>query len=92
MIIKKLQDVEKLIIATHIFRIFGFLKKEDNFAKYDGRVLIKTNNGDDIEVPLTSTTPGRWCIITKIDNSNSTDPKVININHVQSSEPTVNDL
>ncbi|MFJ5717595.1 TerD family protein [Neobacillus sp. NPDC093127] len=92
LIIKTLQDVEKIIIATHIFRIFGFLKKEDNFAKYDGRVLIKTNNGDDIEVPLTSTTTGRWCIITKIDNSTSTDPKVININHVQTSEPTVNDL
>lgn len=92
LIIKTLLDVEKIIIATHIFRILGFLKKEDNFAKYDGRVLIKTNNGDDIEVPLTSTTTGRWCIITKIDNSNSTDPKVININHVQTSEPTVNDL
>ncbi|MCM3570170.1 TerD family protein [Neobacillus mesonae] len=92
LIIKTLEDVDKIIIATNIFRFLGFLKKEDNFAKYDGRVLIKTNNGDDIEVPLTSTTPGRWCIITKIDNSTPSDPRVININHVQSSEPTVNNL
>ncbi|WP_042355630.1 TerD family protein [Bacillus rubiinfantis] len=92
LVIKTLEDVDKIIIATNIFRFLGFLKKEDNFAKYDGRVLIKTNNGDDIEVPLTSTTPGRWCIITKIDNSNPSDPKVININHVQSSEPTINNL
>jgi tellurite resistance protein TerA len=92
MTIKTLEDVDKIIIATNIFRFLGFLKKEDNFTKYDGRVLIKTNNGDDIEVPLTSTTTGRWCIITKIDNSNPTDPKVININHIQSSELTVNDL
>ena len=92
MTIKTLEDIDKIIIATNIFRFMGFLKKEDNFAKYDGRVLIKTNNGDDIEVPLTSTKSGRWCIITKIDNSNPTDPKVININHIQSSEPKVNDL
>ncbi|MCM3767713.1 TerD domain-containing protein [Neobacillus niacini] len=92
LIIKSLEDIDKIIFATNIFRILGFLKKEDNFAKYDGKVFIKTNNGDDIEVPLTSTTTGRWCIITKIDNTNPSDPKVININHVQASEPKINDL
>lgn len=90
--IKTLQDIDKVIIATNIFRFLGFLKKNDNFALYDGRVLVTTNNGDQIEVPLTSSDPGRWCIIAKIDNTNPQDPKVININHVQANEPTVQDV
>ncbi|MEK4027603.1 TerD family protein [Pseudobacillus sp. FSL P4-0506] len=88
LVIKTLEDIESVIIATNIFRFLRF-KKDDNFAKYDGKVTIKTNTGDEIDVPLTSEEPGRWCVISKIDNSHSSAPKVININRVQKGEPSI---
>lgn len=90
--IKTLKDLDSVIIATNIFRFLGFISKGENFAKYDGRVLVKTGNGDDIEVPLTSKVKGRWCIICKIDNTDSADLKVLNINQVQSNKPDIRDL
>lgn len=90
LVIKTLKDIESVIIATNIFRFLRF-KKDDNFAKYDGKVIIKTNTGDEIDVPLTSDEPGRWCVISKIDNSHPAVPKVININRVQKSEPSIDE-
>lgn len=90
--IKTLKDLDSVIIATNIFRFLGFISKGENFARYDGRVLVKTGNGDDIEVPLTSKVKGRWCIICKIDNTDAADPKVLNINRVQSNKPDIGDL
>jgi tellurite resistance protein TerA len=85
--IASLENMETVLIATNIFRFFGFLSKGDNFARYDGKVSLKTNAGDHIEVPLTSNEIGKWCVIAAIDNSNPNSPKVININRVQKSEP-----
>lgn len=92
MAVKSLDAIDSILIATNIFRFLGFASKGDNFAKYDGRVFIKTNNGDNIEVPLTSSEKGRWCIICKIDNSNPSDPKVSNINQVQSKQPDLSNF
>ncbi|MEY3219270.1 MAG: hypothetical protein RIT27_627 [Pseudomonadota bacterium] len=85
--ISSLEKIELILIATNIFRFFGFLSKGDNFARYDGKVSLQTNAGEHIEVPLTSNEIGKWCVIAAIDNSNPTSPKVININRVQKSEP-----
>jgi len=82
-----LDDLDSVIIAAHIFRLFGFLSKGDNFAKYGGKVLVSSDTGDSIEVPLSSEERGRWCVIAKIDNSNAL--QVININQVQKAKPTV---
>ncbi len=87
--IASLENMETILIATNIFRFFGFLSKGENFARYDGKVSLKTNAGDHIEVPLTSNEIGKWCVIAAIDNSNPNTPKIININRVQKSEPNL---
>lgn len=87
LVITSLEQMDLILIAVNIFRFFGFLSKGDNFARYDGKVSLKTDAGDDIEVPLTSNEIGKWCVIAAIDNSNPNSPKVININRVQKSEP-----
>jgi tellurite resistance protein TerA len=89
--ISKLDHLDSVLIATNIFRFLGFLSKGDNFAKYDGSVVVKSNTGDVIEVPLISEEPGKWCLIAKIDNSGAS-PCVININRVQKNEPKENDV
>jgi len=84
--IGQLDHLSSILIATNIFRLFGFLSSGENFAKYDGKVVIETDAGDNIEVPLISEEKGRWCIIAKIDNTGD-NPRVININQVQKKEP-----
>ncbi len=61
-------------------------------AKYDGKVVVKIDGDDHIEVPLTSEEVGKWCLIAKIDNTDPSVPKVVNINKVQKSEPSMNDF
>lgn len=90
--IKSLSHVESVLIATNIFRKLGFFSMGDNFAKYDGKVLVETNMGDMIEVPLDSDKIGKWCVIAKIDNANPSEPYVININEVQKAEPSLKDF
>ena len=90
--IKSLSHVEAVLIATHIYRRFGFLSFGDNFAKYDGKVVLETDQGDRIEVPLDSKSVGKWCVIAEIDNSDPTEPYVINVNNVQKAEPTLKDF
>lgn len=81
-----LEQLDSLLIATNIFRFFGFLSSGDNFAKYDGKVVVETDAGDNIEVPLISEETGRWCLIAKIENSGPV-PKIINVNQVQKNQP-----
>lgn len=87
-----LDHVDYVLVATNIFRVLGFLSQGDNFAKYDGKVVFTTDVGDHIEVPLTSEEIGKWCVIAKIDNTDPSSPKVVNINKVQKSEPSLNDF
>ena len=89
--IGNLDRLSSVLIATNIFRFFGFLSKGECFAKYDGKVIVETDTGDSIEVPLTSEERGRWCLIAKIDNTGAA-PKVININAVQKDEPGKHDV
>jgi tellurite resistance protein TerA len=90
--IATLAHVDSVLIATNIFRFLGFFSPGDSFAKYDGKVIVTTDGGDCIEVPLISNEIGKWCAIAKIDNSNLIAPKVVNINKVQKSEPSLNDF
>jgi tellurite resistance protein TerA len=89
--IARLDHLASVIIATNIFRVFGFLSAGDNFAKYDGKVTITSDTGDCIEIPLASEELGRWCVIAKIDNSGGS-PQVININRVQKAEPQADEF
>lgn len=89
--IGQLDHLNSVLIAANIFRLLGFLSSGDNFAKYDGKVVVETDAGDSIEVPLISEEKGRWCLIAKIDNTGDT-PRVININTVQKKEPKESDL
>ncbi len=84
--ISRLDNLDAVLIAINIFKFLGFLSKGENFAKYDGRVTVTTDAGDNIEVPLISEEKGKWCIIAKIDNTGP-NPKLINVNQVQKNEP-----
>jgi tellurite resistance protein TerA len=90
--IKSLSHVEAILIATNIYRTLSFLSFGDNFAKYDGKVVVESETGESIEVPLNSDEKGKWCVIAKIDNSDPANPHVININRVQKAEPSIKDF
>lgn len=89
--IVNLDTFSSIIIATNIFRVFGFMNDGDNFARYDGKVIVQTDAGYSITVPLISEEKGRWCVIAKIDNSGNV-PIVINVNNVQKEEPRLDVL
>ena len=89
--ISTLAHVDCILIAANIFRFFGSFAKGESFSKYDGKVTIIPNNGNEIVVPLTSQTTGKWCIIAKIDNLDQNFPMVININDVTDNEPNIDD-
>ena len=82
--IADLKELEVVLIAVNIFN-----KPQANFASYDGRVTLQTDGGKEVEVPLTASTGGNWCVIAKIDNSSPTGAKLVNVNKVQSQEPTM---
>ncbi len=81
MTITSLDGFETILFATKIY------KKGGCYADYDGRVAVQTNNGDDIQVPLTATQPADWCVIAKITNDANQGPTVVNVNKVTNSEP-----
>ena len=85
----KIDDIEILVFATHIFRFFPFLRFGDNFSKYNGKVVVKSNSGDVIAVPMNSKEKGRWCLIAGIIN-NAGGVNVFNINRVEQKEPDRN--
>lgn len=82
--ITNLDEIEHVLIVANIFN-----KPNANFAKYDGRVTVKDDSGGSFEVPLTASSGGNWCIIAHIDNSKATGAKLINVNQVQSTEPSI---
>ena len=89
--INTLAHVDCILIAANIFRFFGSLAKGESFSKYDGTVTIIPDNGNEIVVPLTSKSIGKWCIIAKIDNLDQNFPLVFNINDVTDIEPNIDD-
>lgn len=83
MTISDLSRIEHLVIAANIYG-----KSGANFAKYNSRVLVKTDLKE-FEVPLTSTTGGSWAVIAWVNNSNPDNPQLNNVNIVQKHEPQI---
>lgn len=82
--ITNLKEMAHLLIVTSIYN-----KPDSNFGRYDGKVTIVSGSGDNIEVPLTATETGQWCVIARIDNSTPIGAKLINVNKVQKEQPTI---
>ena len=83
--ITSLDDFEEILFATKIF------SKGGSYQDYDGRVAVQTNNGDDIQVPLTSRERADWCVIAKFSNDVN-GPTIMNLNQVTNSEPATGDF
>jgi uncharacterized protein involved in tellurium resistance len=81
----RLDVIKHALIVANIFN-----KPNANFASYDGLVIVR-GGGREIEVPLTETSPGSWCVIARIDNSGAA-PQLINVNKTQRREPSVSDF
>ena len=80
--ISSLDGFDRILFATKIY------KKGGCYADYDGRVAVQTNNGDDIQVPLTARKRADWCVIAKIENDSVQGPSVVNVNQVTDDEPS----
>jgi len=78
-----LSNIKHVLIVANIFS-----KSNARFTDYDGHVVVK--GGDqDIDVPLTSSDRGSSCIVAHIDNTGVVGPKLINVNQVVKTIPTV---
>lgn len=86
--VERLEQFESIVIAANIFRFFSFLHAGDNFGRYDGRVIVRTERGEPLEVPLISEKKGRWCTIARIEGRESGAPLLRNINSVTQEEPS----
>jgi uncharacterized protein involved in tellurium resistance len=80
--IDSLAGFQDILFATKIFTKGGC------YADYNGKVIVKTNNGDEIVVPLTSRERADWCVIAKLSNSHN-GPELINLNKVTIQQPIV---
>lgn len=85
-VIEDLSRLSAIVFATNIFR-----HPDGRFADYDGRVVVETDAGDRIVVPLTAQQRGDWCVIASIINAEGRPPEVRNENRVTSDEPEIED-
>lgn len=85
--VQSLEGYKYILFATNIFRLLGFLHRNDRFSSYDGKVIVSTDQGI-IEVPLNANEKGKWAAIAMIDNTGE-EPKVININEISNEQPDI---
>jgi uncharacterized protein involved in tellurium resistance len=78
--VESINDFHTILFATKIF------SKGGAFADYDGKVMIKTDRGDEVVVPLTSTERADWCVIAKLV-IDANGPCVTNLNAVTNKMP-----
>jgi|SaaInl8_200m_RNA_FD_contig_123_8634_length_3055_multi_8_in_0_out_2_3 tellurite resistance protein TerA len=78
----QMDQIEHALIAANIYN-----KPKANFSDYDGMVIVRAA-GREVEVPLTETQTGSWCIIAGIDNSSGI-PQLINVNKTQRNQPSI---
>lgn len=71
--ITSLDNYQEIWFATKIY------SKGGSYSDYDGRVAVKTNNGDTIEVPLTSPESKPYLVIAKLTNGQG-GPTITNLN------------
>jgi len=81
-VVQQLDGIDEIIFATNIFG------HGDRFSDYDARVIVEAG-GDKFTVPLTAQQSAEWCIIARIDNRNTSQPQVVNVNRVTDSEPGI---
>ena len=84
--VHRLREYRAILFGTKIFNPDA----GDNFARYDGKVDVSVA-GETIRVPLTSSEPGTWALISAVSTEGS-EPEVINLNHIASMEPTEADV
>lgn len=82
--ITRLDDISDVLIVASIYN-----KPDSSFGRYDARVSLTTDAGDNVEVPLTATETGQWCVVAHIDNNSAMGAKLVNVNRVQSEQPDV---
>ncbi|GBC59865.1 hypothetical protein DENIS_0806 [Desulfonema ishimotonii] len=81
----RVDQIEHALIVANIFN-----KPNANFASYDGVVVVRGGSRE-IEVPLSESQPGSWCVIARLDNSGAT-PQLINVNQTRKDEPVLSDF
>ncbi len=89
LIITSISEMDYILIAVNIYKekgFFSFFKKEDSFARYDGKILVQPDTKQRVEIPLSSPESGEWCIVAGIDNRGEI-PRVLNINSVEKKKP-----
>lgn len=71
--INGLEGYREILFATKIF------SKGGSYSDYDGRVEVSTNNGDTVQVPLTSVEMKPYLVIAKLTNGPD-GPTITNLN------------
>lgn len=95
--IKSFAEMEYVLIAVNIFQEKGMfssvssLWKKESFSHYDGKVIIQPDNGQDIEIPLSSVENGEWCVVAGIQNRGET-LRILNVNAVTAKKPDLKQL
>ena len=84
MTIDALDNFEDILIAANIFA-----DDISTWSDFDGEVVVETDAGERILTRLSTKQSGSWCVIARIDNRQSNAPQVVNLNHVMSSMPTM---
>ena len=78
-------NLQFVLFSTKIF------SKGGCFADYDGQILITLDGGQDIVVPLTARQRGDWCVIALLNCIDQKKPRIVNINQVHETEPSVSE-
>lgn len=84
--ISTLEPIQFVLFATKIY------SKGGSFSDYDGKIVVSTNNGDKKTVPLSAQQRADWCVISMINNSDPSAPRVVNINQVMNHDPRIDDF
>ncbi len=85
--LSRLDTLDSVIFVANIFRDDD---DPESFARYDGRVTVTTSLGE-LVVPLTSTAPGNWAVIAKLENTGQ-GLRLVNVNKVTRQEPVLADF
>lgn len=79
------EGFRRIVFATKIFRKGGC------YADYDGQIVVTTNNGDVVVVPLSSQETADWCVIASIVLDQG-QPTITNVNRVTKELPSIDEF
>jgi uncharacterized protein involved in tellurium resistance len=75
-----------ILVATKIY------KKGGRYSDYDAKVVVQTDEGGEMTVPLSSQERADWCVIARLTNTRADGVKVTNLNRISTSEPDLDDF